>query len=158
MRQQCFVILDNVRSVHNVGSIFRTCDAAGVGKLYLCGYTPTPLDRFGRKRSDLAKVALGAETVVPWESQQDTLTLVQNLQSSGVSVVVVEQTPAAHDYATVHIEKPCAFVFGSERGGVARSVCDCADLIIHIPMHGSKDSLNVSVAVGVVLFGTSTRI
>lgn len=155
MTHERYVILDNVRSVHNVGSIFRTCDGAGITKLYLCGYTPTPVDRFGRKRNDLAKVALGAEEAVPWEACPDTLECVQKLQKQNVQVVAVEQTPDAKDYTDCRVTKPTAFVFGSERGGVASSILECADTVAHIPMHGIKDSLNVSVCVGVILFNIS---
>lgn len=146
------VILDNIRSVHNVGSIFRTCDAAGVSKIYLCGTTPTPFDRFGRERSDIAKVALGAEKTVPWEYAENTADVVKRLKIEGFRLFGVEQYDGSIDYASVAYPKECAFVFGNEVDGVSLDVLVLCDEIIEIPMHGQKESLNVSVAAGIILF------
>lgn len=150
-----YVILDNIRSVHNVGSIFRTCDGAGVSKLYLCGVTPAPVDRFGRIRSDMAKVALGAETHVPWEHESDTGACMERLKKEGVRIVAVEQDERAIDFKTFSVVGPTAFVFGEETRGLSRETLDAADTSIEIPMFGQKESLNVSVAAGIVLFGIS---
>lgn len=147
-----FVILDNIRSVHNVGSIFRTCDAAGVAKLYLCGTTPTPTDRFGRTRKDLAKVALGAETSVLWEYFADTNDVLKKLKEDGVRLVAVEQTEDAKDYRNVSFKEPVVFVFGNEVDGISKSTLALCDDVVEIPMRGTKESLNVSVAAGVILF------
>lgn len=147
-----FLILDNIRSVHNVGSIFRTSDAAGVEKIYLCGTTPTPIDRFRRARNDMAKVALGAEKTVPWEYAENTLDIVKKLKTEGVKVFGVEQYEGSVDYASVKYSEQCAFVFGNEVGGVSLDVLAECDEVIEIPMKGEKESLNVSVAVGIVLF------
>ena len=146
------VILDNIRSVHNVGSIFRTSDAAGVEKIYLCGTTPTPVDRFGRARNDLAKVALGAEKTVPWEYAENAIDIVKKLKTGGVRVFGVEQYEGSVDYASVKYPQQSAFVFGNEVGGMSLDVLAVCDEIIEIPMKGEKESLNVSVAVGIVLF------
>lgn len=146
------VILDNIRSVHNVGSIFRTCDAAGVEKIYLCGTTPTPLDRFGRERADVAKVALGAEKIVPWEYVENTEDVVSRLKVEGVRVFGVEQYDGSIDYVSVVYPEKCAFIFGNEVGGVSLDVLAQCDEVIEIPMHGEKESLNVSVAAGIILF------
>ncbi|QQR82221.1 RNA methyltransferase [Candidatus Campbellbacteria bacterium] len=147
-----YVILDNIRSVHNVGSIFRTCDAAGVSKLYLCGVTPTPVDRFGRNRKDLAKVALGAQDCVAWEYAEETNDVIQKLTKDGVRVIAVEQDPRSKPCTDISVQGPVAFVFGNEVGGVSHDVLAECDEVIEIPMKGKKESLNVSVAVGIILF------
>lgn len=105
------VILHNVRSVHNVGSIFRTCDAAGIDQIYLCGYTPQPVDRFNRPRKDLAKVALGAEKTISWEHVEDTKECIDELKKGGYKVVAVEQAENSVDYKEVKLPKKIAFVF-----------------------------------------------
>lgn len=147
-----FVILDNIRSVHNVGSIFRTSDAAGVERIYLCETTPTPVDRFGRARKDMAKVALGAEKTVMWEYAENTIDVVKKLKTEGVKVFGVEQYEGSINYSSVQYPERCAFVFGNEVGGVSLDVLAECDEVIEIPMRGEKESLNVSVAAGVVLF------
>ena len=146
------VILDNIRSVYNVGSIFRTCDAAGVQKLYLCGTTPTPIDRFGRARKDLAKVALGAEQTVPWEYIAETTEAVRRVRGEGARVVAVEQAERALDYRKVDPIGPTAFVFGNEVDGVSPEALAQCDAVVEIPMYGQKESLNVAVTVGIILF------
>ncbi len=151
------VILDNVRSVHNVGSLFRTCDGAGVATLYLCGVTPTPLDRFGRVRKDMAKVALGTEHTTPWEHYESTLACITQLKKDGVHVVAVEQDDRAQTYTDVVTDVPTAFVFGEETKGLSRDILDACDAVIEIPMHGKKESLNVSVSAGIVLFHARSR-
>ena len=147
-----YVILDNIRSVHNVGSIFRTCDAAGVAKIYLCGLTPTPVDRFGRHRKDLAKVALGTEKSVVWEYVTETKDAIEKLKKEGVHIVAVEQNTKSTDYKKFSTKKPTALVFGREVDGISNETLDLCDEIIEIPMQGKKESLNVSVAVGIILF------
>ena len=147
------IILYNIRSAYNVGSIFRTADAAGVMRLYAVGHTPTPVDRFGRAQSDIAKTALGAEKTVPWEYVEDMHVLIQRLQHERTAIVAVEQHPDAIDYKTYTICGDTAFVFGNEVDGLPHDVCAQADTIVEIPMRGNKESLNVSVSVGVVLFG-----
>lgn len=145
------IILHNIRSAYNVGSCFRTADGAGVNKIYLTGYTPDPIDRFGRKRGDIAKVALGAEEGVPWEHFDSIEDLISSLKQEGKNVVAVEQNNAS-DYQTVDVGEKPVFIFGNEVEGIEESVLELADSIIEIPLHGMKKSLNVSVAVGIVLF------
>lgn len=147
-----FVILDNIRSVYNVGSVFRTADGAGVSKIYLCGVTPTPTDRFGRARKDLAKVALGAEETVPWEHVPTTLAAIEKCKQDGVRVVAVEQDSRAKDFASFSAEGDTAFVFGEETKGLSKEILDACDDVIEIPMHGKKESLNVATAAGIILF------
>ena len=146
------VILNDVRSAHNVGSIFRTADAAGVSRIYIAGYTPAPIDRFGRPQGDIEKTALGAELSVPWENYQNVVELIKKLQSEGVYVVAVEQRPGATDYKDLTLEGPTAFVFGNEVDGIPDEACEAADAVVDIVMRGKKESLNVAIAVGVVLF------
>lgn len=147
-----YVILHNVRSTHNVGAILRTSDGAGANKVYLCGCTPIPVDRFGRKRHDIAKTALGAEDMVPWEHADDVLTLIANLKAEGVRVVAVEQCGWSVRYDTLTLDQPTALVFGEEVHGLPDDILRAADLVAEIPMHGKKESLNVSVAAGIALY------
>lgn len=149
--------LHNIRSVHNVGSIFRTADAAGVAKIYLTGYTPTPVDRFGRKRRDFAKVSLGAEDTAPWEYRNNPRTLLRELRENGVFCVAVEQSPRSIDYRKIPRKKNTAFVFGNEITGLPHSILAQCDCVAEIPMRGNKESLNVAVAAGIVLFRTATQ-
>lgn len=147
-----FVILHNIRSAHNVGSVFRTGDGAGVSKIFITGYTPAPIDRFGRSQKEILKTSLGATATVPYEVVEDVHALIARLQGEGVSVVAVEQTKEAVDYRTVTQSHDTAFIFGNEITGVEGDVLAVADSHIMIPMHGMKESLNVSVCAGIILF------
>jgi 23S rRNA (guanosine2251-2'-O)-methyltransferase len=148
------LILNNIRSAHNVGSIFRTTDAAGVAKIYLVGYTPAPQDQFGRVNKEIAKTALGAEKTVAWEKVEDIFGLVGRLKVEGVKLVALEQSSNSVDYREVKFkpEEKVAIILGNEVGGIAPEVLKQCDLIAEIPMRGEKESLNVSVAAGVALF------
>ncbi len=146
------LILHNIRSTHNVGSIFRTADAAGVSKIYLTGHTPTPLDRFGRVRKDVAKVALGAELSTPWEYLRTAAAAITKLKKTGYDIIALEQAPTSVSYKKYKIKKPTALILGSEVEGVAPALLKKCDAIIEIPMRGKKESLNVSVAAGIALF------
>ena len=151
------VLLHNVRSAHNVGSIFRTADAAGVSQIYLTGHTPAPLDRFGRIRKDIAKTALGAERHVPWEHHASPTRLISRLKKEGWRVVGVEQDVRARDYRSIRVKTKTAFVFGNEVKGVSKSILKVCDSIVEVPMRGKKESLNVSVAAGIILFSVFPR-
>ncbi|MDP2705206.1 MAG: TrmH family RNA methyltransferase [Patescibacteria group bacterium] len=146
------LILNDIRSVYNVGSIFRTADAAGVSKIFLTGYTPTPVDRFGRSRKDFAKVSLGSEKSVEWESCADIESLLVSLKKQGVTIIALEQTHNALDYRTIQPHYPLALVYGNETEGVPSGILKHCDMSAYIPMRGEKESLNVSVAVGISLF------
>ena len=150
------VILHNIRSLHNVGSIFRTADAAGIDKLYLCGITPTPLDRFGSIRPQLGKVALGAEKTVPWQKSASTSRLIKQLQKDGFTIFAVEQAKTAIPYFTLKINnsnlEKTALILGAEVAGLPPTILKQCDTIIEIPMLGRKESLNVGVAFGIVVF------
>lgn len=150
--KRVYIILDDLRSVHNVGAVFRTADAVGVSKIYLCGTTPTPLDRFGRPRRDLAKAALGAERSVPWEYAARAATVVRKLKAEGFEIISVEQSDASVDYKKVRPKDKSAVIFGNEVKGIPKSLLKKSDVIAEIPMRGKKESLNVSVAAGIILF------
>ena len=143
------IVLDNVRSAHNTGSAFRTADAFGVDKVFLGGITPVP------PSAELRKVALGAEEVVPCEHVQDVVELVKRLKADGYTVVAVEQTVNSVKLDAFRRERGAkyALVFGNEVDGVQQAVVDACDFSLEIPQQGTKHSLNVSVSVGVVLWG-----
>lgn len=147
-------ILVNIRSVHNVGSIFRTADAAGIRKLYLCGTTPTPLDRFEHPRGDFIKVSLGAEQSVVWEHVASAAALVSRLQRDGYYVCALEQSSESISYTAFRPPrgKPIALVVGNEVRGLTPSILRRADVTIEIPMRGIKESLNVSVSFGIASY------
>jgi tRNA G18 (ribose-2'-O)-methylase SpoU len=147
-------ILDNIRSVYNVGSIFRTANAAGIEKIYLCGITPTPLDKKGRKRSDFAKVALGAENVVEWEHVESTVECLKKLKEEGVYIIAIEQDEKAVDYKEVSVKdrKDTAFVIGAEVDGMTKEALALCDSVAEIPMLGTKESLNVTIAFGIAVY------
>ena len=150
--KELVLILHNIRSAHNVGSAFRTADAAGVNHIYLTGYTPRPTDRFGRIQKNITKTALGAEQHIPWEGGEVTK-LIQDLRHEGFSIVSVEQDARAIALSNYNPAEKVALIFGNEVRGVSKQLRDKSDGIVEIPMHGAKESLNVSVAIGVVLFG-----
>ena len=154
LNMKIFLILHNIRSEHNVGSMFRTADAAGASKIYLTGYTPAPIDRFGRKSAKISKVALGAEESVSWEKPESALELIQRLVRDQVEIVCVEQDKRSVDYKKFTPIKDTAYVFGDEVRGLSKEILDVADKIIEIPMKGEKESLNVSVTAGIILFNT----
>ena len=142
------LVLDNIRSAHNVGSAFRTGDAFRAERVYLCGICATP------PSAEIHKVALGAEQSVPWEHADDTLALVRRLRAEGWTVVCAEQTEHAVPLQDFRREpgRRYALVFGNEVDGVRQDVVDEADLCVEIPQYGTKHSLNVSVSVGIVLW------
>ena len=147
------LILNDIRSVENVGAMFRTADAVGINKIYLVGYTPTPLDRFGRKRGDLAKSALGAEEYVAWEQVKNVSSLLTKLKKQEFQIIAIEQDEKSIDYKKVKLGEKNVFIVGTEVTGIPQSILKKCDIIAEIPMRGKKESLNVSVALGVALFG-----
>lgn len=150
--RRTYAILHNIRSAHNVGSIFRTADGAGVSKLFLTGYTPSPVDRFGREHAEIKKTALGAADTMPYESISDIHELIMRLKEEGIRIVAIEQTPQAKEYRTASFSGDAAFIFGNEVTGIEPDVLAVSDLHLMIPMEGQKESLNVSVCAGIVLF------
>ncbi|MDP3962541.1 MAG: TrmH family RNA methyltransferase [bacterium] len=145
--------LHNIRSTHNVGAIFRTADAIGVSKIYISGYTPAPADRFGRMRKDIAKSALGAEKMVEWEAVEDLTGLIAGLKKEKFTVFAVEQDKRSVDYKKTKPPQKSLLILGNEIEGIERGILDKCDKILEISMKGKKESLNVSVAAGIVLFG-----
>jgi len=146
------VLLHNVRSARNVGSIFRTADAAGISHVYLTGYTPTPRDRFGRVQKDIAKTALGAEISLHWQYAKNPERFLASLRRAGWLIVGVEQDARAISYRSFKHKKPTVFIFGNEVRGLSPSLREKCDVLLEIPMRGTKESLNVSVAAGIILF------
>ncbi|MBU2526815.1 MAG: RNA methyltransferase [Bacteroidetes bacterium] len=142
------IVLDNVRSLHNVGAIFRTSDAFLIQKIYLCGITGTPPNK------EIRKTALGATETVCWEYASNTLELVKKLQGQGIYVASLEQAVGSvmlQDFEPIPA-RTMAFVFGHEVHGVSQEVVDASDKVIEIPQFGSKHSLNVSVSAGMVIW------
>ncbi len=150
--KESVLVLHNIRSAQNVGAMFRTADTAGVNKIYLTGYTPAPLDRFGRKRKDVAKSALGAEKFVEWESRKSLPALIRKLKQEEFQVIAIEQDKKSVDYKRVKLGKKNAFIVGAEVEGLPKNILKLCDVIAEIPMRGKKESLNVSVSLGIALF------
>lgn len=143
------VLLHNIRSMHNVGAFFRTMDAMGAGPLLLSGYTPQP------PRVQIAKVSLGAEETVPWQAHATAVDAVRSWQAAGGIALAVELAPGAtalEDWAWPQGGTPVLFVFGHEREGVDAELLQLCDGCVQVPMWGSKESLNVSVCGGIVLW------
>jgi 23S rRNA (guanosine2251-2'-O)-methyltransferase len=151
-KNESVLILPDIRSAINVGALFRTADAVGVSKIYLTGYTPRPTDRFDRLQKDIAKSALGAETWVPWEYQDAVVPLIRALKRERFTIIAIEQDERAVDYRTLAVPEKVAIILGPEVTGLDSEILDECDSIAFIPMHGTKESLNVSVAGGVALF------
>ena len=148
------VILDNLRSVHNVGSIFRTANAVGIEKIILCGTTPTPLDKKGIRRKDFAKVALGAEDTIEWEYKEDTRSVIEELKKNNFYVIAIEQDETSVDYKNINVEgkENIVFIIGPEVDGMSQENLALCDVIAEIPMLGTKESLNVTIAFGIAAY------
>jgi len=147
MNQRKIIVLDNIRSLHNVGSIFRTADSSGFEKLYLCGMTGTPPDR------RIEKVSLGAENFIPWEYCENTLECLEALKKDDYKLLALEQTTKASNVLEVTPpDEDIALILGNEVEGLSAEVLKAADMHLEIPMRGQKGSLNVSVAAGVAMY------
>ncbi|WP_067029219.1 RNA methyltransferase [Allomuricauda sp. CP2A] len=142
------LILDNIRSLNNIGSVFRTADAFLIQKIYLCGITATP------PHKDIRKTALGATESVDWEYRKDTLELIGELKQAGIRTVAVEQAENATmlNEFTVNTKETIALIFGNEVKGVSQEVVSASDAVVEIPQFGTKHSLNISVSAGVVVW------
>ncbi len=152
MKPKLYIILHNIRSLYNVGAIFRTADAVGVSKIYLTGYTPSPVDAFGNYRKDISKTALGAEKYIPWQKLRYIAVIIKKLKKEKVQIVALEQSKKAVDFREFRPRYPLALILGNEVRGLSKTLLRKCDKIIQIPMSGKKESLNVAVAAGVVLF------
>ncbi len=143
-RNPITVVCENIRSLFNVGSIFRTMDGIRGEKLYLCGYTGCP------PRKEIDKVALGAVESVQWEHKWDTVKVIEELKSKGIKVVALEQTDSSVDFQKFQYEFPLAVVLGNEYDGISDEVVKHCDFSVEIPMYGVKQSLNVATSFGIV--------
>ncbi|OGM97419.1 MAG: hypothetical protein A2817_00700 [Candidatus Yanofskybacteria bacterium RIFCSPHIGHO2_01_FULL_39_8b] len=159
MDKKIYLILDNIRSRENVGSIFRTADGAGVSKVYLCGITPTPTkDIFVSTKMSfvdkITKTALGAENYVSWEYRRNTWRAIAGLKKEGVSIIALEQTKNAKNIFMFRslASKHIALVLGNEVKGISPKILKYCDTMLNIPMLGKKESLNVGVAAGIALY------
>jgi 23S rRNA (guanosine2251-2'-O)-methyltransferase len=140
------VVLDNVRSLNNIGSVFRTADAFLIEAVYLCGFTATPPHR------DIQKTALGATESVHWEYFETTMDAVQKLRNHDYQIISIEQVKDSVSLENVTVTKPLALIFGNEVKGVAQAVCTASDFCVEIPQLGTKHSLNISVCAGMVMW------
>ena len=153
-KTRLIIILDNVRSLNNIGSVFRTCHAFLIEKIYLCGITAQP------PHKDIHKTALGSTDSVNWEYVKDTLDLVENLKKEDVYIAAVEQAEQAimlNDFKPL-IGKKLALVFGNEVKGVAQEVVNASDVVLEIPQFGTKHSLNIAVSAGLTIWDLYNKI
>jgi tRNA G18 (ribose-2'-O)-methylase SpoU len=148
------IILDNIRSLNNIGSVFRTADAFLIEKMYLCGITATP------PHKDIQKTALGSTDSVAWEYAENTLDLIKKLKSEGVSILSIEQAENAKMLQDVRLDKnkTHAIIFGNEVKGVSQDVVSESDIVVEIPQYGTKHSLNISVSAGIVIWDLFCKI
>ena len=148
------IILDNIRSLNNIGSVFRTSDAFLIEKIYLCGITAQP------PHNDIRKTALGSTKTVAWEYAENTLDVVTSLQEQNVKIIAIEQAENATmlDHFMPETNQTYALVFGNEVKGVAQDVVDASDVVIEIPQYGTKHSLNISVSCGVVIWDLFSKL
>ncbi|MBA5629569.1 RNA methyltransferase [Moheibacter lacus] len=142
------VIMDNVRSAHNIGSVFRTADAFLIEKVFLCGISPTPPNK------EIRKTALGATESVDWEQVDEIGELIERLKGDGYKILSIEQAEGSTNLSDLELDvkEKCAVVFGNEVDGVQQSVINQSDICVEIPQGGTKHSLNVSVCAGVLLW------
>lgn len=145
-RMPIYAVLDNVRSLHNVGAIFRTSDGVLLEKLFLCGITGCP------PRNEISKTALGAEEVVPWEYAADTVEVLKTLRAQGVKIVAVEIAHESVPYDEAEYDFPICFVVGHEVKGIKDEVMELADMSVHVPMLGRANSLNVATCYGIIVY------
>jgi 23S rRNA (guanosine2251-2'-O)-methyltransferase len=147
-----YIILEDIRSAYNVGAIFRTADASGVAKVFLVGYTPAPIDRFGRPQPEILKTSLGASATMEWEQVATTKEIIERLQADGVTVAAVELAQGSVSLKDFKEPEQVAYIVGNEVDGVSKETLELADVIVELPMLGQKESLNVSVTAGIVLY------
>ena len=146
VRHPVTVIAENIRSLYNVGSIFRTSDGALIEKLFLCGYTGFP------PRKEISKTALGSEETVPWERCGDTLSVINKLKAAGYTICALEHTDSGTDFSMAGYTFPLCLIVGNEVEGISEDALALCDTAVEIPMYGKKQSLNVSVAYGIVVY------
>ncbi len=149
---QNILILHNIRSVLNTGALFRTADAIGINKIYLTGYTPTPLDRFGRVRYDFKKASVGAYEFVDWEYKKTITQTLKKLKKQNYKIFAIEQDKNSIDYKKAKLAKKNVFILGNEIRGLSKNILEKSDNILELKMRGKKESLNVATTGGIVLF------
>jgi 23S rRNA (guanosine2251-2'-O)-methyltransferase len=156
MKKKLFLVLHDIRSAYNVGAIFRSADGAGVNKIYLSGYTPSPPDKNKNHKTQadkmIEKTALGAERNVSWEKCENPYELLKKFKKEKVNIVALEKTDASLEIKKFKANFPLALILGSEVEGVSEEILKKCDAIVSIPMRGSKESLNVSVAAGIAMY------
>jgi tRNA G18 (ribose-2'-O)-methylase SpoU len=145
-KKDIYLIAYNIRSLFNVGAMFRIADALGIKKIYLCGYTGYP------PRSQISKTALGAENTVPWEHHWQGVKLIKKLKKQGVKIIVLETIPGAKPLPNFKAKFPAALIVGNEKTGLSPQILKLANAVVQIPMQGIKESLNVAVAAGIGLY------
>ncbi|MDO8659573.1 MAG: TrmH family RNA methyltransferase [Candidatus Parcubacteria bacterium] len=141
--KEFYVVCDNIRSLENIGSIFRTADALRIDKIFLCGISGKP------PNNKISKTALGAEKTIPFEYHSQTWRLIEKLKKEKISIISLEQDKKSILYTKIKYKFPLALVIGNEVKGISKSILDKSDKIIYLPMEGKKESLNVSVAFGI---------
>lgn len=146
------VVLNNIRSLYNVGSIFRTADGAGVAKLWLCGITGCPPNNM------ITKTALGAENVLPWEHREDAQALIRELKDQGYTIIFLEQIKGSIPYQNFQPNGKSCLILGNEISGVSEDLLRMCDIALEIEMRGLKNSLNVSVAFGIAAYHIATHL
>jgi len=151
-KNQINIILDNIRSALNVGAIFRTCDAANISKLHLCGITAYP------PHNKIPKTALGATKTVSWKHYQSTEKAVIKSKNLNYKIISVELTPKSINFWDYNFEQPLSLIFGNEITGISKEILNLSDSIIKVPMFGSKKSLNVATTCGIVLYEVLRKI
>ncbi len=145
-RNPIYIVLENIRSLYNVGAIFRTSDAVLIKKLYLCGITGYP------PRKEISKTALGTTEFIPWEYHKDATKIICNLKNKKIKIIALEQTDGSIEYTKAKYQFPLCLVLGHEREGISEKTLNLCDFSINIPMLGMANSLNVATAYGVVVF------
>ena len=150
------LVLENIRSLTNVGTILRTADALAIECLYFCGITPAPVDRFGNVRGKLAKISLGAERTVQWKKVRSCSTLLKRLKTAGHRIFALEQSPRSVPYHQARLKggvsSKVVLVAGNEVSGLSKGALELSDKVLEIPMRGVKESLNVAVALAIIGF------
>lgn len=150
--KKVILILHDIRSNHNVGSLFRIADCVGVNEVILSGYTPTPIDKFNRPIKEIAEIALGAEKSITWRHEKNIKKVLKKLKEEKFTIIAIEQSKNSVDYKKLKINGNSAIILWNEVDGAPKNLLKICDVIAEIPMKGEKESLNVSVAGAVVMF------
>ncbi|MDD5340945.1 MAG: TrmH family RNA methyltransferase [Patescibacteria group bacterium] len=153
-KKEIYLILQNIRSLFNIGSIFRSADAFSVSKIYLCGYSGFPVDK---QMAKIAKTALGAEKTVPFEHYWQTATLIKKLKKQKIKIIALELTKGAKPLNKFEPKFPLAIIVGNEILGITKNILKLADEMVYIPMQGKKESLNVAIAASIALYDLNLK-